>query len=146
MSEATANQPDACADRLPPGIRVFERGWLSANNVLLIDGDDTVLVDTGYVSHAQQTVALVEAALDGKPLKRLIKLRADVMVVSTFLERLGGPFRRWSARMLFTEFDRGYDMAVGYLLAHEELLHELRCPDALRKALLKAALKPNARP
>ena len=26
--------------------------------------------------------------------------------------------------MLFTEFDRGYDMAVGYLLAHEELLHE----------------------
>jgi len=52
-------------------MRVFERGWLSANNILFIDGDDTALVDTGYVSHAPQTVALVESALQGRPLKRL---------------------------------------------------------------------------
>lgn len=59
---------------LPASMRVFERGWLSANNVLFIDDatQDTTLVDTGYVSHAAQTVALVEAALDGRPLRRVI--------------------------------------------------------------------------
>ena len=41
---------------LPPSIRVLERGWLSANNVLLFDGGEAILVDSGYVSHAGQTV------------------------------------------------------------------------------------------
>jgi len=58
--------------RLPDTIEVFERGWLSANNVLLFDGDEAALVDSGYVSHAPQTVALVRAALDGRRLGRLI--------------------------------------------------------------------------
>jgi glyoxylase-like metal-dependent hydrolase (beta-lactamase superfamily II) len=58
--------------QLPATMRVFERGWLSANNILFVDGDDTVLVDTGYVTHAPQTVALVESALQGRPLKRVI--------------------------------------------------------------------------
>ncbi len=53
-------------------MRVFERGWLSANNILFLDGDDTALVDSGYVTHAPQTVALVASALDGRPLLRLI--------------------------------------------------------------------------
>lgn len=59
---------------LPPSMRVFERGWLSANNVLFIDDatQDTALVDTGYVTHAAQTVALVAAALDGRPLRWVI--------------------------------------------------------------------------
>lgn len=57
---------------LPPSLRVFERGWLSANNVLAIDADDAALIDSGYVTHAPQTVALVEAALAGRPLRRLI--------------------------------------------------------------------------
>lgn len=60
--------------RLPATMRVFERGWLSANNVLFVDDatQDTALVDTGYVTHAAQTVALVDAALDGRPLRRVI--------------------------------------------------------------------------
>jgi len=57
---------------LPPGIRVLERGWLSANNVLLFDGDAATLVDSGYVTHAGQTVALLREALDGRHLGRLI--------------------------------------------------------------------------
>ena len=59
----------------PASMRVFERGWLSSNNVLFIDderdGDDgrdahgihTALVDTGYAIHAPQTLALVRQAL-----------------------------------------------------------------------------------
>lgn len=59
---------------LPATMRVLERGWLSANNVLFVDDatQDTALVDTGYVAHADQTVALVAAALDGRPLRRVI--------------------------------------------------------------------------
>ncbi len=58
---------------LPPGVQVLERGWLSANNVVLFDGGrDATLIDSGYVSHAAQTVALVREALDGRRLRRLI--------------------------------------------------------------------------
>ncbi len=56
---------------LPAGVSVFERGWLSANNILLRPaGDDgpTALIDTGYCTHATQTVALVEQALGAQPL------------------------------------------------------------------------------
>jgi glyoxylase-like metal-dependent hydrolase (beta-lactamase superfamily II) len=58
--------------RLPAGVEVFERGWLSSNNVLLTDGDEATLIDAGYVSHAAQTVALVRAGLGGRRLTRLI--------------------------------------------------------------------------
>jgi len=57
--------------KLPRGIQVLERGWLSSNNVVLQAGGATV-VDSGYGAHAAQTVALVEHALRGKPLERLV--------------------------------------------------------------------------
>lgn len=57
---------------LPPEITVLERGWLSANNILFIGRHDSALVDTGYHSHAEQTVALVAACLGGRPLDRVL--------------------------------------------------------------------------
>jgi len=56
------------------GVTVFERGWLSSNNVLLADAsaDETVLIDTGYASHAEQTVALICNALNGRVLDRIV--------------------------------------------------------------------------
>lgn len=57
---------------LPTSLQVLERGWLSANNILLFDGDQATIVDSGYVTHAAQTVALVERALDGRRLARII--------------------------------------------------------------------------
>ena len=59
-------------DLLPPEITVLERGWLSANNILLTGKDRTTLVDTGYCSHAPQTVALVRGALKGRPLDQIL--------------------------------------------------------------------------
>jgi glyoxylase-like metal-dependent hydrolase (beta-lactamase superfamily II) len=56
---------------LPPGVRVFERGWLSANNVLLQDAHSATLVDSGYVTHQTQTLALVQHALQGRTLDQL---------------------------------------------------------------------------
>lgn len=69
----TAPIPTALpANALPPGVRVFERGWLSSNNVLIDGPEGATLVDSGYASHAAQTVALVEQALQGRPLCQLL--------------------------------------------------------------------------
>lgn len=56
------------------GLRVFERGWLSSNNVLFAgDGrNEAVLVDSGYCTHASQTLALVRQALGAAPLDRIV--------------------------------------------------------------------------
>jgi glyoxylase-like metal-dependent hydrolase (beta-lactamase superfamily II) len=58
--------------KLPATLRVFERGWLSANNVLFMDDSETVLVDSGYGLHAPQTLALLRHALQGRPLDWLV--------------------------------------------------------------------------
>jgi glyoxylase-like metal-dependent hydrolase (beta-lactamase superfamily II) len=57
---------------LPASIRVFERGWLSSNNVLLVDEACTALVDTGYATHAPQTLALVQQTLGARPLDLIV--------------------------------------------------------------------------
>lgn len=57
--------------RLPEGVTVFERGWLSSNNVVFASGR-TAIVDTGYVTHSPQTLALVRSALAGRPLELIV--------------------------------------------------------------------------
>jgi glyoxylase-like metal-dependent hydrolase (beta-lactamase superfamily II) len=55
------------------GISVFERGWMSSNNVLLHgDGDGAVLIDASHVLHAPQTVALLHQNLRGEGLLGLV--------------------------------------------------------------------------
>jgi len=77
-------------------ITVLERGWLSANQVVF-DGDATcpaAVVDTGFSTHAEQTVALIEHALNGK---------APARIVNTHLhsDHCGGNHalqQRWNVR------------------------------------------------
>ena len=58
---------------MPSTMRVLERGWVSSNNVVLFDADHSAtLVDTGYVTHSEQTLQLVRHALDGRQLTRII--------------------------------------------------------------------------
>ena len=57
---------------LPGNVRVLERGWLSSNNIVFLDGERAALIDSGYVSHAAQTVALLEHALAGRRLTQLL--------------------------------------------------------------------------
>jgi glyoxylase-like metal-dependent hydrolase (beta-lactamase superfamily II) len=57
---------------LPPSVRVLQRGWLSSNNVLLIGDDDSALIDSGYLTHAPQTLALVRQSLGERRLDRLL--------------------------------------------------------------------------
>lgn len=58
--------------QLPASMRVFERGWLSSNNILFVDDDTAALVDSGYVTHAPQTLALLQHALQGRALDLLL--------------------------------------------------------------------------
>ncbi len=64
---------------LPPGIEVFERGWLSANNIFHFGENDVSLVDSGYCAHQDLTIGLVQNALQNH---RLLKLNR---VVNTHL-------------------------------------------------------------
>jgi glyoxylase-like metal-dependent hydrolase (beta-lactamase superfamily II) len=58
---------------LPSDIAVFERGWLSSNNVLLHGGDGATLIDSSHCLHAEQTIALVRQALrPGETLATLV--------------------------------------------------------------------------
>jgi glyoxylase-like metal-dependent hydrolase (beta-lactamase superfamily II) len=54
------------------GITFLERGWLSANNILIQGHGPTALVDSGYWTHAAQTLALVKDALHDQTLDLLL--------------------------------------------------------------------------
>lgn len=56
---------------LPDSLLVLERGWLSSNNIVFLEGERAALMDSGYVSHAEQTVGLLHHALAGRKLTRL---------------------------------------------------------------------------
>ena len=59
---------------LPPGIEVFERGWLSANNIFHFGESDVSLVDSGYCAHQNLTIGLVQNALQKHRLLKLNKM------------------------------------------------------------------------
>jgi len=59
---------------LPPGIEVFERGWLSANNIFHFGETDVSLVDSGYCAHQNLTLDLVRNALKKHDLPGLNKV------------------------------------------------------------------------
>ena len=56
--------------KLPSCMHVLERGWLSSNNILFLGDDENVIIDTGYVTHAEQTLQLVQHVLGDRPLQQ----------------------------------------------------------------------------
>jgi glyoxylase-like metal-dependent hydrolase (beta-lactamase superfamily II) len=56
------------------GAQVLQRDWLSANHVVFAARSDApaTIVDTGYARHAGMTLALVDRALGGQPLQRIV--------------------------------------------------------------------------
>lgn len=51
---------------------MLERGWLSSNNILIQGEGHCALIDSGYCLHAPQTLALVAASLQDRPLDLLL--------------------------------------------------------------------------
>jgi glyoxylase-like metal-dependent hydrolase (beta-lactamase superfamily II) len=77
------------------GLTVLERGWLSSNNIVIHGAagePGAVLVDTGHVVHAEQTLALVRHALRGEPLARIVNthLHSDHCGGNAALQRAFG--------------------------------------------------------
>ncbi len=99
-----------------PGVTVLQRGWLSSNNVLLHgEGAGAVLVDTGHVLHAAQTVALVQHALRGETLARVVNthLHSDHCGGNATLQRHFGctltiPPGLWAAVQAWDEVALSY--------------------------------------
>lgn len=54
------------------GVTVLERGWLSSNNVVMLSDTEGLVVDTGYATHAEQTVALLQDLLGDRVLSRIV--------------------------------------------------------------------------
>lgn len=63
MSDAAA-PPTAAA--LPESLRFVERDWLSSNQVVGFEGNEAIVVDTGYAKHAALTVELARHVLDAR--------------------------------------------------------------------------------
>ncbi|MFM7007757.1 MAG: MBL fold metallo-hydrolase, partial [Betaproteobacteria bacterium] len=57
---------------LPNGLTVIQRDWLSANHVFLEHNDQTVLIDSGYCTHANLTLQLLRQALHDRSLTTLV--------------------------------------------------------------------------
>ncbi|MBN8489308.1 MAG: MBL fold metallo-hydrolase [Burkholderiales bacterium] len=62
--------------RLPPelGAQLLQRDWLSANHTVFVGGDGApaTVVDTGYARHGAMSQALIDHALAGEPLGRIV--------------------------------------------------------------------------
>jgi len=82
---------------LAPGIQVFERGWLSSNNILLTGKGPSTLIDSGYCTHAPQTLALVASVLGEAPLDLLLNthLHSDHCGGNAALQARYGGLRTW---------------------------------------------------
>lgn len=98
---------------LPEGMVVLQRGWLSSNSVLLRGTDGWTLVDSGYVTKAGETLALLDAAVGGEPIVRLVNthshsdhLGGNAAVARRFgcsiwvPEGLADPIGRWDEAAL----------------------------------------------
>jgi glyoxylase-like metal-dependent hydrolase (beta-lactamase superfamily II) len=76
------------------GLAVLERGWLSANQAVFRAAGPVpaTVVDTGFCRHAEQTLALVDHALEGEPLGRIVNthLHSDHCGGNAALQRRGG--------------------------------------------------------
>lgn len=102
---------------LPPTLHVVVRDWLCANHVLCFGHDGNVLVDGGHVTRATETVSLIEAALAGRPLERLVNTHchSDHMGGNATLQRAFGcrvdipvgeadMIRSWDTRALWLDY------------------------------------------
>lgn len=102
---------------LPPAIQVIVRDWLNANHVLCLGPEENVLVDAGYVTHANTTIRLVRERLGDRPLHRLINTHchSDHMGGNAAVQRaFGSPIwipegeaqliEAWDTRALWIDF------------------------------------------
>jgi len=104
---------------LPITVRVIVRDWLNANSIVLLQPGHNVVVDTGYSSHAYQTLALLrlQEHLGDEPVQLVVNTHchSDHMGGNALLARTygcpvavpegeGRLIREWDTRALWLDY------------------------------------------
>ena len=102
---------------LPPQIRFILRDWLSANQIVLRGRGGNVLIDTGYLTRAATTLALLRDCLQGEPVDLLVNTHchSDHMGCNAAVQRSYGcptlipaeeapRIRDWDVRALWIDY------------------------------------------
>jgi glyoxylase-like metal-dependent hydrolase (beta-lactamase superfamily II) len=101
------------------GMTVLERGWLSANQAVFraAGAAPATVVDTGFCAHAEQTLALVDHALAGERLGRIVNthLHSDHCGGNDALQRRGG-VETWIPSPSIAAVERWDEDALSYRL------------------------------
>ena len=104
------------------GLAVLERGWLSANQVVFRPsaGAPATVVDTGFSGHVEQTLALVDHALAGEPLRRIVNthLHSDHCGGNAALQRRG-VVETWIPASSLAAVERWDEAALSYRLTDQ---------------------------
>ena len=104
------------------GLAVLERGWLSANQAVFraAGSAPATVVDTGFCAHAEQTLALIDHALGGEPLARIVNthLHSDHCGGNAALQRRGG-VETWIPAPSMAAVERWDDEALSYRLTDQ---------------------------
>jgi glyoxylase-like metal-dependent hydrolase (beta-lactamase superfamily II) len=102
---------------LPAQVQVIVRDWLNANQILLRGRDGNVLIDTGYVTRAATTLALVRDRLGGERVDLLVNTHchSDHMGCNAAVQRVyvcptlipeaeAALIRDWDVRALWIDY------------------------------------------
>ena len=112
----------ASALRESLGLMVLERGWLSANQAVFQSCGATpaTVVDTGFSGHADQTLALVDHALAGERLGRIVNthLHSDHCGGNDALQRRGG-VETWVPTLSIGAVEQWDEDALSYRLTDQ---------------------------
>ena len=112
----------AAALRRTLGLTVLERGWLSANQAVFVASGaaPATVVDTGFSGHADQTLALMDRALAGVPLGRIVNthLHSDHCGGNASLQRRGG-VETWIPARGVAAVERWDEEALSYRLVDQ---------------------------
>lgn len=112
---------------MPPfaalGLTLIERDWLSANQIVFAAAPDSpaTVVDTGYVTHADTTLALVSHALGAAPLARIVNthLHADHCGGNQRLQRAWPDVQTWVPQASLAAVRAWDTWALGYARVHQ---------------------------
>lgn len=96
---------------------LLERGWLSSNSVLITGTGQCALVDSGYASHARQTVALVDSLLRGRSLDTLVNthLHSDHCGGNAALQARHAQLQTWIPPALAQQVSQWDAWALSYI-------------------------------
>ena len=101
---------------LPDGLQVLERGWLSANSIVFTGDGPSAIIDSGYGTHAAQTVTLTQTALGGQALALLLNthLHSDHCGGNAALQAHYPALQTWIPPGQAPQVARWDTLALGY--------------------------------